>query len=61
MLNIIISIDSVSKHLIVVSLVVADMEQDYPDFTAEDELCSLTLILDDGCRLYVHKEVMWSF
>ena len=40
---------------------VTDMEQDYPDFTTEDEMCSLTLILDDGCRLYVHKEVMRRF
>ena len=37
--------------------VLADMEQEYPDFTTEDEMCSLTLLLDDACKLYVHKEV----
>ena len=59
--SIIMLIDLISIHLTVLSFFVTDMEQDYPDFTTEDEMCSLTLILDDGCRLYVHKEVLCSF
>ncbi len=33
------------------------MEQEYPDFTVEDEMTSLTLLLDEECKLFVHKEV----
>ena len=37
------------------------MEADYIDFTVEDEMSSVTLIIEDQ-RLYVHKEVLaaWS-
>lgn len=38
-----------------------DMEPEYIDFTVEDEMSSLTLILQEQ-HLYVHKEVLaaWS-
>ena len=37
------------------------MEESYPDFANEDELSSLTLVLDSH-KLYVHREVLaaWS-
>jgi len=37
------------------------MEADYIDFTVEDEMSSVTLIIEDQ-HLYVHKEVLaaWS-
>lgn len=39
----------------------ANMEVDYPDFTVQDELSSVTLIIE-GHKLYVHREVLaaWS-
>lgn len=35
--------------------------EDYPDFTVEDEMSSLVLLVEDQ-KLFVHKEVlaMWS-
>lgn len=37
------------------------MEVDYPDFTVQDELSSVTLIIESH-KLYVHREVLaaWS-
>jgi hypothetical protein len=37
------------------------MDTEYPDFTVQDELSSVTFIID-GHKLYVHREVLaaWS-
>lgn len=39
----------------------SDLEQEYPDFTTPDDMCSVTLLLE-GQKVYVHREVLaaWS-